>query len=244
MHSLTSLEYQYYVQHHKNPLVRYGAKVFSQSDEDGITIEILRRLNLPGIKYYLELGCGDGGENNTLVLDALGDWQGRWIGGQDIATQHYDFTKAWITKDNVVSLAGSKQYNLISVDLDGNDWHIVRELLDSHYNPDVFILEYNAKFIPPTWFVMPYNAEHSWSPTTTGDYFGASLQSWVELLKEYDLVACNAATGANAFFVRKDHKFMSDSILTIRDIYVPPRYNYVNENMHQMSIHTMNYFLK
>ena len=31
---------------HKNPLNRYGKKCFSQTDEDGITIEILKRIRV------------------------------------------------------------------------------------------------------------------------------------------------------------------------------------------------------
>src|SRR4051794_18750785 len=50
-----------------NPLVRSGAKYFSQNDEDGILLEILRRIGLEkGVAA--ELGIGNGLENNTLIL--------------------------------------------------------------------------------------------------------------------------------------------------------------------------------
>src|SRR5689334_5694165 len=67
----------------KNPLNRFGAKYFSQADEDGITCEIVRRL---GIKngIFAEFGVGNGLENNTLILLANG-WRGFWVGGQDLA---------------------------------------------------------------------------------------------------------------------------------------------------------------
>src|SRR5947209_3607764 len=63
----------------KNPLNRFGGKYFSQADEDGITLEIIKRL---GIKTgtFAELGVGNGLENNTLILLANG-WRGFWIGG-------------------------------------------------------------------------------------------------------------------------------------------------------------------
>ena len=48
--------------------------MFSQSDEDGITIEILKRLKM-GKGFFLELGVGDGTENNSLLLLAMG-WKG------------------------------------------------------------------------------------------------------------------------------------------------------------------------
>ena len=58
-----------------NPLNKFGKKCFSQSDCDGITIEILRRLNIINKGTFIEYGVGDGLENNTLILKALG-WKG------------------------------------------------------------------------------------------------------------------------------------------------------------------------
>ena len=51
-----------------------GYSVYSQGDEDGILDEILRRL---GITYgtFLEIGVGDGLQNNTAYLLAKG-WNG------------------------------------------------------------------------------------------------------------------------------------------------------------------------
>jgi hypothetical protein len=55
----------------RNPLNRFGAKYFSQGEEDGLTLEIIKRL---GIKNgtFAELGVGNGLENNTLILLASG----------------------------------------------------------------------------------------------------------------------------------------------------------------------------
>jgi hypothetical protein len=67
---------------HPNPLNKFGAKCFSQNDEDGIILEILRRINLLGSEgVFAEFGVGDGTENNTLILASLG-WTGFWMGGK------------------------------------------------------------------------------------------------------------------------------------------------------------------
>ena len=68
---------------HANPLNKFGKKCFSQTDEDGITIEILRRINCLNNGTYAEYGVGDGTENNTLILAALG-WRGFWVGGETL----------------------------------------------------------------------------------------------------------------------------------------------------------------
>jgi hypothetical protein len=199
----------------KNPLNRFGAKYFSQADEDGITLEITRRL---GIKAgtFAELGVGNGLENNTLILLASG-WRGFWIGVQELNFNHmlnpkrFVYFKDRITLDNLTSIfdRGLKELKIteldcLSIDLDGNDYYFSRELLQSGIRPKLFILEYNPKFPPPIRWVMPYNPTHRWD---SSDYFGASLGSYYDLLTRfsYKLLCCNAATGVNAFFVRNEY---------------------------------------
>lgn len=197
---------------HPNPLCRYGQLGFAQSDEDGITLEILRRLGIAR-GTFLELGVGDGSENNTLVLLAKG-WTGAWVGGETLcfppsSSPRLRFTRAWITRENVWELAGrpgetSPGPDVLSIDLDGNDLHILDELLVRGVRPELVIAEYNARFPAGVEFCVEYAAERTWAGD---DHFGASLHSFCLLLGRhgYRLVCCNAATGANAFFVREEH---------------------------------------
>ena len=94
----------------------------------------------------------------------------------------------------------SKEIDLLSIDVDGNDYYIFDAL--KVVSPRVIIVEYNAKMHPPLKWVMKYNPEHYWNGS---DYYGASLESFVQLfaLKGYSIVCCNI-TGCNAFFVRND----------------------------------------
>ena len=71
----------------KNILNKSGRKFYSQSDEDGILIEILNRIQIKN-GNFLEIGvCGmtynNGTENNTIILLMMG-WKGIWIDGVDI----------------------------------------------------------------------------------------------------------------------------------------------------------------
>jgi hypothetical protein len=143
---------------HPNPLNKFGKKCFSQTDEDGITLEIVRRL---GIKngFYAEFGVGNGLENNTLILAALG-WNGFWVGGEDLAfnyagSKKFKYIKEWIMLDNISRLAqlGSAAFpgsllDVISLDLDGNDIFFVKNLLQNAFLPKLFIVEYNSKSPP------------------------------------------------------------------------------------------------
>ena len=73
-HLLSSAQYS-------NPLrlEKYGYKVYSQNDEDGIIAEIFQRIGTTN-KTFVEFGVGDGLENNSHYL-LLKGWNGLWIEG-------------------------------------------------------------------------------------------------------------------------------------------------------------------
>jgi hypothetical protein len=239
----------------KNPLNRLGAKYFSQTDEDGITLEIVRRLGIK-VGTFAELGVGNGLENNTLILLANG-WRGFWIGGEDLAFNHklnpkrFAFFKARVSLENVARLMhqgleniATNELDVLSLDLDGNDYYFAQELLKTGILPKLFILEYNAKFPPPIKWTIKYDANHLWDFT---DYHGASLALFSELLADfsYTLVCCNAATGANAFFVRNEYlSHFTDVPKNIDDIFIGCRYQLYKRWGHPTSPKTVERMLQ
>src|ERR1700751_1725039 len=64
---------------HADPkrLVRYGYKVYSQNDEDGIIAEIFRRIGTTN-RTFVEFGVETGVECNSVKLLVEG-WRGLWI---------------------------------------------------------------------------------------------------------------------------------------------------------------------
>ena len=219
-----------------NPILSSGKSYFSQVDEDGITEEILRRMEINLSSYtgtFVELGVGDGTENNTLFLLANG-WSGHWFGGQSLSfaselsfVGRLNFSKCWVTNEYLTESIIPKILNLgevdvLSLDLDGNDWHFCKTMLESGIRPKVWIQEYNSLFPPSVFWCMPYDAKHVWDLTS---YFGASLLAFTELFENfgYRLVSCNA-TGANAFFVRGDcESGFEDVPHELKDLYMPSR---------------------
>ena len=203
-------------------LERFGFKSYSQQDEDGILQEIFRRIDLgsgENARRFVEIGVGDGLENNTLYLLQQG-WRGLWIDAdQDrcaairarfaapLAAGTLQLTQAIVNAENInglIAAAGIKgEIDLLSIDIDGNDYHVFEALdIPGALSPRVVVIEYNARFRPPVKLVQPYDALYSWDGS---DYFGASLCALHDLArrKGYVLVATNL-TGVNAFFVRKD----------------------------------------
>jgi hypothetical protein len=191
-----------------------GFKVYSQADEDGIIEEIARRIGIES-GYFIEIGCGDGRENNSHYL-LLKGWRGLWVDGDPSNTAairaalpldgRLRLVEMMVTRENVSAIpaaAGSPDFgalDLLSVDVDGNDLAIAVAAIEA-WSPKIVIGEYNAKFPPPLQVEVAYDPQHRWA---RDDYHGASLASWIERLnQEYRLVTCNLA-GTNAFFVRED----------------------------------------
>jgi hypothetical protein len=216
-------------------LERYGFKVYSQNDEDGIIHEIFRRIGLKH-KTFIEFGVMDGLECNTHFLLHMG-WKGLWLEG---SKQYYEAIQknfssviqsgrlktahTFITRENINETFAengfSGEIDLLSIDIDGNDYHVFEAI--SAVNPRVVVIEYNAKFPPFCSWAMPYDARHVWDGS---DRFGASLKALEELgdRKNYQLVGTNC-NGINAFFVRKDlAENLFASTPTAENLYNPMR---------------------
>lgn len=195
-------------------LERYGYKVYSQSDEDGIIEEIFNRIGTKS-KIFVELGVGNGTECNTHYLIHKG-WSGLWIDGdkkmmkeaqnlfeRPITKGRLRIHNEFINIKNVNEIIGGRngingEVDLLSIDIDGNDYWIWEKI--TCINPRVVVIEYNAKFPPNHEWIMKYNESHVW---LRDDQQGASLKS-LELLGQkmgYQLVGTNF-TGINAFFVK------------------------------------------
>ena len=66
-------------------LNRHEGQVFSQNGEDGIIAEIFSRIG-PTNRIFVEVGAGDGSENNSAYL-LLKGWSGYWF---DADSQNLD----------------------------------------------------------------------------------------------------------------------------------------------------------
>jgi hypothetical protein len=227
---------------HADPkrLLRYGFKVYSQNEEDGIIQEIFKRVGTTN-RTFVEFGVETGIESNTTKLLVEG-WRGLWIDAMPmhvaairttfahkLADSTLKVRESFVTAENINALiveAGiGGDIDLLSIDIDNNDYWVWKAI--TSIDPRVVVIEYNATLRPPMSLVVPYN------PNQTSDgsnYFGASLEAFVRLGRDmgYSIVGCNFS-GSNAFFVRSD--LVGDHFLqpaTAEEHYEPARYFFSN----------------
>jgi hypothetical protein len=204
-------------------LTRYERRVYSQNGEDGILQAIFARIGVTN-KFLVEFGIGNGRECNTRFLVAKRKWTGLWMTGNAAKKRPWmDIKREFITAENIRALFEKygvpRDFDLLSIDIDGNDYWIWKALTD--YRPRVVIMEYNAMVPPDQSRTIAYEPEFVWRKT---DYMGASLLALEKLgrTKGYTLIGCDS-WGANAFFVQDAlaHHFETK---TVAEYYRKPRY--------------------
>jgi hypothetical protein len=217
-------------------LTRHGFKVYSQNDEDGIIEAIFSRIGEGG-KRFVEIGVGNGLENNTSYLLQKG-WSGAWLdadaGRAEFISREFAglikagrltfrliFVSAAGIDDVLAEMQVPADVDLLSLDIDGNEWWIWHCL--ERIRPRAVVVEYNAGLGPSLPWKMPYDPQFR-NPGTRAH--GASLKAFEVLAVEkgYALVGCSWS-GVNAFFVRADlvaDKFPTDTSAEFH--YEPPRY--------------------
>jgi hypothetical protein len=219
-------------------LSHFEAKIYAQNGEDGILAEIFRRIGV-GSGYAVECGIGDGTECCTRTLCTTHTWRGLLIEGcPALAAKAQRLYAAFsgvkviyhfITVETILDLFQDYQVpdtpDLLVIDIDGNDYWVWERIL-LRYRPRVVVMEYNARWVPPVQWVMPYNAQHRWDGSV---FFGASLTSLAQLgaLHGYVLVGCES-WGINVFFVQQEllEDRFPDAGYGVAHHYAPPRYGY------------------
>jgi len=211
-------------------LQRWDKSSWSQNGEDGIIEEVLVRLNISNATF-VEFGASDGFENCTRGLLERGG-SGLWLEGdselvnkakKECEHLRVDVVAAFLTKENIVELIqGSSHvrdgFDVLVVDIDGNDWWLAQEILQ-HFTPALIVTEYNPFYGPTAEWVMPYDVTHSWQHD---NYYGASLSGYAQLMQQfgYALVACDSQA-VNAFWVREEKRELFTSKESVRELFVP-----------------------
>lgn len=201
-----------------------GFSVFSEFEEDGILLYLFAALG-SGNRRLVEIGCGDGLQNNSTNLIVNHRWSGLLIDADEsnikTARNYFENAKAtkllpptvlqaFVTPENVNSLLTDsgitdKEVDLLSIDIDSVDLWVL-EALDA-IRPRVIVAEVNARWGADESMTTPRDASDApqFHPECGMIYGGASLAAFHKLLgrRGYRLVGSNAVA-TNVFFVRED----------------------------------------
>jgi hypothetical protein len=201
----------------------YERRVFSQHGDDGILDAIFQVIGTTN-RYYVEFGTQAGDERNTRFLAERRGWAGLLMDGgfEDSAINlHREFITAENINDLFAKYGVPREFDLLSIDIDGNDYWVWRSL-SAGCRPRVVVIEYNASRGPRERRTIAYDPSFVWNES---DYFGASLAALEQLgrSKGYRLIGCDSM-GVNAYFVRSD--LLGDRIVpkTAEQAYRSPVY--------------------
>lgn len=187
-------------------LQEFAGNVTSQYGEDGIIKKILEVIG-ENDKWCVEFGSWDGKRcSNTFNLISENEYSGVLIEGD--SKRFKDLEKTFEGNKKVVlvntyvgfekednldvilkNIEIPKDFDLLSIDIDGNDYHVWQAVKD--YKPKIVVIEFNPTIPKTVEFVQAHDIHVSQ---------GSSLLSIAKLAKSkgYELVS---TTKANAFFV-------------------------------------------
>jgi hypothetical protein len=194
--------------------------VFTSHNEDGVLQYLFSKLPSTVNPVFVDIGSNDCINSNCANLAFHHNWSGVFIDGNKKllnrgkhiynaalpkSIAEFNFIHSIVTPQNIDDILNqvlkSTNIDLLSIDLDGNDYHIWNAL--KSITPKIVITEVQIEkgmraFIPPY--------ENSFEEYESELPKGASPLSMIELAKSkgYELVAFNTE-GYNLFFVNKEY---------------------------------------
>lgn len=174
-------------------------KKYSQSGEEGILHTLIEIIGAKS-HYLVDFGAGDGFHlSNTRFLIEQG-WRGLLMDGDnkgnaEVKAEH-------ITADNICNLFAKyevpKEFDLLSIDIDGNDYWVLDRILGGGYRPQIIIAEFNGTITQDRAVTIAYNPDHVWK---NNDYYGASFSAFCKLAIRHGYRVIGQNDGLNLYMV-------------------------------------------
>lgn len=183
---------------------------WTQNEEGDVLDKLVSRFEVP--KTFIEFGFG-GWEFTCARL--VPTWTGLLLDGDEynsriakiIHPKAITAVQTWLTLDTLSIIkdwARGREIGILSVDVDGNDYWFLKDLLES-FHPAIIVAEYNSVFGKRA-VTIPYAADFDYrSAHPSHFYWGTSLAALGKLTTKHGYVLIDVpASGINAFFVRAD----------------------------------------
>lgn len=176
----------------------FARRVYSQTGEEGVLEAIFQNVGTTS-RYLVDIGAGDGTalSNTRLFLES------GWHGARFDANYAGDVHQERITAENVCDILAKYnvpgEVDLLSLDIDGFDWYVLRAILRT-YTPRVFVCEVNNALPAEPPLAIKYDPAFVFGNNA---YFGATVSAF-KLLGETFGYTLAHVHHFNAFFVRNE----------------------------------------
>ena len=180
-----------------NNLSEAEYKAFSQNGEDGIIDYLLNQLNINEPKF-VEIGIGDYRESNTrllfeirnvngLVVDAIDNLKNKVLKNIKLWRNNLTVLEKKVDSSNINEILKvnnfSENLDLFSLDIDGIDYWIIKELPENFAK--IAVLEFNPNFGSSAKVTVPNIKEFDRSAYHYSNLcFGASLAAIIQIMHE------------------------------------------------------------
>jgi len=226
-------------------------KVYSQNNEDAILEYLILSLKLKNIKF-IEIGTEDYSESNTRFIYEKYNCDGLIIDNTKNLTSKISkllyiwkgnlrIEEEFVNKNNVNTLIDkhfpNKSVDIFSLDIDGVDYWILKELPDNLSK--IIVAEYNPYFGPDLEVTVPYSDNFNRTEYHSSNLcFGMSLRALINLMenKGYSFIG-SASLRSNAFFIKNEFK----NLLSLEDIDTSNLKDYTNAHFRENKVNNLNY---
>lgn len=173
---------------------------YSQNGEEYLLKYIFDNIGSTN-KQFVDLGAWDGFHlSNTRIFTEMG-WKGLLVDGKEFPGVFQSF----ITVENILDTLDEHniehEFDLLSIDIDGNDYWILNEILQE-FKPRVIVSEFNSEHPPMESKTIEYIPDFDFHPPT--DYYGYTFGAGQKLAEKFGYTIIWQQSNMNLFYLRND----------------------------------------
>lgn len=180
--------------------VNTNIKRYAQFGEEAIFDYIFENIGTTN-KFLIDFGASSlnlGLSNSKYLLEK--GWKGLLMDGNSDGNPL--IKQEFITAENICQLFQKyftpKIFDLLSIDIDGNDVWVLEKILLGGYRPRVIINEFNGCLPVGCNKVIKYNPNHSWGEN---DYYGGSFEAFKTLCNKFNYTLVHQIATTNMIFI-------------------------------------------